>query len=153
VTPGEQRAVLAFSGVYKVKSVTTATTGSYGETVGSVDYYTWQAVPVCGSQSCVVNVTSSTGSHTTFAYSQNKFVGTGSGTATCYNTSTGTPIGTDPTTLHDILVPATTSSPTTTLTGVVNLTAPASAECGKGGTDTSSFTLSRIGSTSRASTT
>ena len=72
VTPGERRAVLAFSGSYMVKSVVTATTGTYGESVGAVHFYTWQAVPDCSSQSCVVKVTSSTGSHTTFVYSDGK---------------------------------------------------------------------------------
>jgi hypothetical protein len=144
-TPGERRAVLAFSGSYIVKSVVTATTGTYSESVGAVHFYTWQAVPDCSSQSCVVKVTSSTGSHTTFAYSNGKFLGTGSGSATCYDPGTGSPTGSDPTTLHDTLVPATTSSPVTALTGVVHLTT--SGACGLG-TGTFGYTLSRTGSTS-----
>ncbi len=135
--------MLGFSGSYLVKSVITATTGAYGESVGEVHYYAWQAVPDCTSQSCVVKVTSSTGSHTTFAYSNGKFLGTGSGSATCYD-RTGAPVSTDPTTLHDTLVPATTSSPVTVLTGVVDLTA--SGLCGRGGTATFSYTLTRTGS-------
>jgi hypothetical protein len=145
VTLAERRAVLSFSGSYMVKSVVTATTGSYGESVGAVHYYTWQAVPDCSSQSCVVKVTSSSGSRTTFAYRNGKFAGIGSGTATCYDPSTGSPTGTDPTTLHDTLVPATASSLATALTGVVHLSA--AGLCGLGGSATFAYTLTRIGST------
>ena len=147
VSADERLAVLAFSGTYQVKSVVTATTGSYAESVGAVHFYTWQAVPDCSGQSCVVKVTSSTGSHTIFTYGNGEFLGTGRGSATCVDPSTGTPTGSFvPTTLHDTLLPAVNSSPTTSLTGVVHLTA--SGTCSSG-TGIFSYTLTRTGSVSR----
>src|SRR5579863_8698352 len=70
------------------------------------------------------------------------------GAATCYDSSTGTAIGTDPTTLRDTLFSGTNSSPTTALTRVVHLTETASAGCGGSGTATFSYTLTRTGSIS-----
>jgi hypothetical protein len=147
VTASERRTTLAFSGTYKVKSVITATTGNYAASVGAVHYYTWQAVPECSGQSCVVSDASSTGSHTTFAYSDGAFHGVGHGSASCRNPSTGQPTGAfAPTILHDTLVPAMTSSPITSLTGVVHLTA--AGLCNHDGTTaTFRYTLTRTGST------
>jgi hypothetical protein len=142
VSAAERRAVLAFSGTYQVRSVVTGATGSYGESVGSVHIYTWQAVPDCGSRSCVVRVTSSTGSHTVFTYSNGEFHGVGSGSATCYNLATGDPIGNDATSLADTLTPVASTSPITRLTGDVKLTA--SGTCGNG-TGTFRYTLTRAG--------
>jgi hypothetical protein len=152
VTAGERQAVLAFNGVYQVKSVVTATTGDYGESVGLVHVYTWQAAPDCGSRSCVIKVASSTGSHTVFTFSSGEFHGVGSGSATCYDNS-GNAVAAEPTTLNDGLRPALGSSPDASLSGVVNLTF--SGSCGDG-TATFDYTLKRTGnlpSESTASTT
>jgi hypothetical protein len=143
VTASERQAVLAFNGVYQVKSAVKATTGSYDESVGSVHLYTWQAVPDCGSQSCVVKVASSTGSHTVFTFSSGEFHGVGSGLATCYDSS-GNASASEPTTLDDTLVPALGPSPDASLSGVVNLTTSSSGPCG-GGTGTFNYTLKRTG--------
>lgn len=141
----ERQAVLAFSGTYRVKSVVTATTGSYAESVGAVYFYTWRAIPDCSGRSCVVKVSSSTGSNTVFTYSNGEFIGVGRGSATCIDPSTGTPTGAfDPTTLHDTLLPAMTSSPTASLTGVVHLSEAGT--CDDSGTGTFSYTLTRTGS-------
>jgi hypothetical protein len=142
----QRRAVLAFSGTYQVKSVVTATTGSYAESVGGVHFYTWQAIPDCSGQSCVVKVTSSTGSKTIFTYSDGEFIGTGYGSATCVDPSTGASAGTSATTLRDTLLPSMTSSFAKSLTGVVHLTT--SGTCGSSGTGTFSYTLTRTGSVS-----
>ena len=141
MTAGERQAVLAFSGVYRVRSVVTATTGGYGESVGSVSLYTWQAVPDCGSRACVVRVASSSGSRTVFTFSSGAFHGAGSGSATCYDRS-GNALATEPTTLNDTLVPALASSPAASLSGAVHLTSPG--PCGAG-TGTFSYTLKRTG--------
>ncbi|HEX6454616.1 MAG TPA: hypothetical protein VF060_34785 [Trebonia sp.] len=146
VSADERRAVLAFSGTYQVKSVVTATTGTYGESVGAVHFYTWQAVPDCDGQSCAVKVTSSTGSQTVFTYSNGKFLGSGHGSAMCFDVNTGTPTGSAPSTLQDTLLPAMTSSPITSLTGVVHLAV--AALCGGSGTGTFSYTLTRTASVS-----
>ncbi len=84
---------MAFSGTYHDKSVAAAATGPYAESVGPVHFYTWQTIPDCCGQSCVVKVTSSTGSHTIFAYSNGEFVGPGRGSAPCVAPSTGTSTG------------------------------------------------------------
>lgn len=145
VSADERHAVLAFSGTYRVKSVVTATAGSYAESVGAVHLFTWQAIPDCSGQSCVVKITSSSGSHTILTFSNGEFLGTGSGSATCVDPVTGTPTGiSDPTTLHDTLLPAKTSSPATSLTGIVHLTVSGNSVCG-GGTGTFSYTLTRTG--------
>ena len=146
MSAGERRVVLAFSGAYQVKSVVTATTGTYDESIGAVHFYTWQAIPDCDGQSCVVKVTSSTGSQTTFTYSNGKFLGSGHGLATCFDVNTGAPTDSAPSTLQDTLLPTMTSSPITSLTGVVHLTV--AALCGGGGTGTFSYTLTRTASVS-----
>jgi hypothetical protein len=138
-------APLAFSGTYQVKTVVTATSGDYGESIGSVEYFTWQAVPDCSGQSCVIRVTSSSGSHTTFTYHDGAFDGIGHGSADCVNGLTGEPTGqNDPSTLRDTLVPATSASPAQSLSGVVHLSMPTG--CGGiSGTGTFSYKLTRIG--------
>jgi hypothetical protein len=142
VSAGERHAVLAFDGTYQVRSAVTGVTGNYAETVGMVHYYTWHAVPDCTSRSCVVRVTSSTGSRTVFTYSNGEFHGVGHGSAACYDLSTGELTGAhDETTLDDTLVPATTSSPVTSLVGVVHLTLAGT--CGDSGTGTFRYTLTR----------
>jgi hypothetical protein len=144
VSAGERRAVQAFDGTYQVRSVVTGTTGDYSESIGAVHSYTWQAIPECGSLTCVVKVTSSSGSHTVFTYSDGEYHGSGSGSAVCYDPGTGKPAGYDPTALDDTLVPATTSSPITSLAGVVHLTL--AGDCGGSGTGTFRYTLARTGS-------
>lgn len=144
VSVGERRAVLAFSGTYQVKSVVTATTGTYGESVGTVHFYTWHAIPDCDGQSCVVKVTSSTGSQTVFTYSNGNFLGVGHGLAMCFDVNTGAQTGSAPSTLRDTLLPTKTSSPIMSLTGVVHLTV--ATLCGGGGTGSFSYTLTRIAS-------
>jgi hypothetical protein len=147
VSADERQAVLAFCGIYQVKSVVTATTGSYAESVGAVHFYTWQAVPDCSGQSCVVKVTSSTGSRTIVTYSNGEFLGTGRGSALCVDPRTGTPIGSFVlTTLHVRLRPAVPSSPITSLVGVMQLNAWGT--CSSSGTGTFSYTLTRTGSVS-----
>ena len=123
-----------------------ASPGDYGESVGAVNLFTWQAIPDCDGQSCVVKVTSSTGSHTLFTYSNGKFLGSGHGSATCIDPSTGAPTGSDPTTLQDTLLPTRTSSPITSLTGVMHLTT--AGICGGSGTGIFDYTLTRTGSVS-----
>lgn len=146
VSADERRAVLAFSGTYQVKSVVTAATGTYSESIGAVHLYTWRAIPDCDGQSCVVKVTSSSGSRTLFTYDNGKFLGSGHGSATCVDPDTGASVGSAPTTLQDTLLPTATVLPITSLTGIVHLTVAAT--CGSGGTGTFSYTLTRTGSVS-----